>query len=69
MPSYIKFSNNDYTLHNDKKIEIDSLYKKCGFKKEENFVKLFSYNEHEHPSIFSFHSFSSFCVSVFSTNG
>ena len=44
MPSYIKFSNNEYTLHNDKKIDIDSLYKKCGFKKEENFVKLFSYN-------------------------
>jgi len=44
MPSYIKFSNNDYTLHNDKKIDIDSLYKKCGFKKEENFIKLFSYN-------------------------
>lgn len=44
MPSYIKFSNNEYTLHNDKNIEIESLYKKSGFKKEENFVKLFSYN-------------------------
>ena len=47
MPSYIKFSNNEYTLHNDKKIDIDSLYKKCGFKKEENFVKLFFYNSND----------------------
>lgn len=44
MPSYIKFSNNEYTLHNDKIIEIESLYKKCGFKKEDNFVKLFSHD-------------------------
>ena len=45
MSTYIKFSsNNDYTLHNSKIIETDSLYKKCGFKKEDNFIKLFTYN-------------------------
>ena len=44
MPTYLKFSNNDYTLHNDKVIDFVNLYKKCGFKKEENFGKLFTFS-------------------------
>lgn len=44
MPTYLKFSNNDYTLHNDKVIDLANLYKKCGFKKEENFGKLFTFD-------------------------
>ena len=44
MTSYVKFSNDDYSIHNDKNIDLSNLYKKCGFKKEENFGKLFFWN-------------------------
>ena len=47
MITYIKFWNDEFTLHNDKKFDLENLYKKCGFKKEDNFVKLFSYNFNE----------------------
>lgn len=43
MPTIIKFNNDTINYVNEKNIDLTTLYKKCSFKKPDNFNKLFVY--------------------------